>query len=92
MLSLILTVASPFIVTFLTGITKNHVLSSDASVATIRFLCAILSLVMAGLTALAGDGGHWANDPTSLVNDVIMTGYTFFAATGLYHLGSTKKS
>lgn len=81
-MSAIATFISPFIVTFLTNITKKHVLSTNSS-ALIRVVCAILSVILAFLTV-------WTSGGTidgSVVTTAVLTVLNFFGSTGIFHLG-----
>lgn len=78
----IVVVAAPLLVSWITGLVKNHALSSDASVALVRVVAAILSLLAALATM-------WLGGPTidsALVTGVVLSILNFFGATGVYHL------
>lgn len=73
---------APFIVSWLTGLIKNHALSTDAGKALVRLVCAVLSLVAAALTVWVAGGSLDAN----LVNAVLFALFNFLGATGIFHL------
>lgn len=88
----LLVAASPFIVTWLTGVTKNHVFSSVVGSAAVRLVCAVLSVILAVLTGMATNDGHFVGDAGGLVNEFVLALLNFLGATGLFHLGATQSA
>lgn len=79
----LVTVASPFLVSWITSLTKNHVLTGIDSVTLVRFVAAVLSLAAAVGTLLIGGQ---VPDLTGLVNAVMLAFFNFVGATGIWHL------
>ncbi len=82
----IITFVSPFIVSWLSGIIKNHALSDDASKALIRTIVALLSLGAAILTAWLNGGVP--SDLNGMLSVLGMAIFDFIGATGVFHLTS----
>ncbi len=82
----IITFVSPFIVSWLSGLIKNHALSDDASTALVRTIVALLSLIAAGLTAWLS-GSLDASFP-DLLSTLGVAVFNFLGATGVFHIMS----
>jgi hypothetical protein len=82
----IITFASPFIVSWLSGIIKTHALSDDASKALIRTIVAILSIGAALLSAWLNGGVP--DNFSDLLSVLGLAVFDFLGATGIFHLTS----
>lgn len=82
----IITVVSPFIVSWVSGLIKNHALSDDASKAMVRAVVLALSVAGALLTGWA-TGTLPDNFPT-LLQTAALALVNFIGATGVYHITS----
>ncbi len=85
-----ITFVSPFIVSWVGGIIKNHALSEDSSKALVRLVIAILSLGAALLTA-------WLNGglPDTFGESLQTAGLAvinFVGATGIFHLSASARN